>query len=295
MKKIFLLFIFSIGWSLFLSQSFNKIDSLTSAKDAQKFIQNDYNKINYHLNVEDKINYDWYCGVISDSLKLQQTWAKADFDHNGLTDLLITGNTSKEPQTIYILDKGDHFESKKLNKGELYEKCSFSLLKGNKIEYYSVNFLNRQGFISNLIKKNLVYKYDDFIEENPNPKRHNILEIQYEANGSYWSRRIFEIEIVSNRDITWIIKNDDHIKTNVYTSKLSPEKFKQIVELLNYIDFENLEDEYEVAYSDASTNYLTITYDNLKVKKISDSGGMGTRGLRKLYDVLNSLKIDQNE
>ena len=54
--------------------------------------------------------------------------------------------------------------------------------------------------------------------------------------------------------------------------------------------FENLNDEYSVAYSDAGTTTLKITYDNLKIKNINDYGGMGTRGLRKLYDTFLKLR-----
>lgn len=275
------------------SKKLNKIDSLTSAKDIEEFIQNDHNKINNYLNVEDKISYDSYCQVIADSLNLKQNWGKADFDNNGLTDLLVTGSTSEGHKTIYILDKGDHFESKNISKGKLYEQCSFSSVKDNKIEYHSVKILNRQGYLSNLIKENLVYKFGGFIEENTNPKRHNILEIEFRTSGSHWKSYVLEMEIVSNRDITWVTQDDGLLRAGIYTSKLSQEKFKEIVDLLNYIDFENLADEYEVGYSDAATTRLKVTYDNLKVKSIRDYGGMGTKGLRKLYDILIDLKSNQ--
>lgn len=293
-KIISLLLIFCLPF--FHSQSskiFNKIDSLNSAEDIQNFISNENNKINYYLKIEDKINYDRYCNVIADSLKTNQNWGKGDFDKNGLTDLIVIGNTSDGPETIYILDKGDHFDSKKLSMGNLYEACSFSSVKNDKIEYLSVKILNRYGFLSKLIKENFVYKYDDFIEENLNPKRHNILEIIYEETGSHWNRNPLKIKVISNRDITWTKGNSEN-----FQSKVSEKKFNEIIELLNYIDFENLENEYEVGYSDSSTNYLTITYDNLKVKKIRDYGGMGTRGLRKFYNVLLDLKnlnINKND
>ncbi|MBK1894706.1 DUF6438 domain-containing protein [Chryseobacterium paridis] len=295
MKKILLITLI-ICLSFFHGQNkkiFNKIDSLTSTKDIQDFIRNDKNKINYYLKVEDKINYDWYCNVIADSLKLKQTWGKADFDNNGLTDLLVSGTTSEGPETIYILDKGNHFESKNISKGELYEQCSFSSVKDNKIEYQSIKILSRQGYLSNLIKENLVYKNGEFIEENSSPKRHNILEIKFETSGSYRNYYTFKMEIVSNKDAFWTTKDDGYIVSGVYTSKLSEKDFKEIIDLVNYLDFENLNDEYNVAYTDSQTGYLTITYDNLKVKRIQDYGLMGTRGLKKLYDIFSQMKANQ--
>lgn len=296
MKKIFSLLIFCFYFSLFYSQDkkvFNKIDSLNTAKEVQEFLDNDQNKINYYLNVEEKINYDSYCKVIADSLNFKQNWEKADFDGNGLTDLLVTGNTSEGSKTIYILDKGHHFESKNISKGKLYEQCSFSSIKDNKIEYQSVKILSRLGFLSNLIKENLIYKYGGFIEENTAPKRHNILEIEFETSGSYRNNFVLKMEIVSNGDITWTSRNDGFLTAGIYRAKISQVKFKEIVDVLNYIDFENLADSYEANYSDAATTYLKITYDNLKVKNIRDNGSMGTRGLRRLYDLLNDLKGNQ--
>lgn len=296
MKKNFFLIIIVFCLSFFHSQNkkvFNKIDSLASAQDIQKFIENQDNKINYYLNIKDKINYDAYCSIIADSLKLKDNWEKSDFDNNGLTDLLVTGNTSEGPKTIYILDKGTHFESKNLSKGKLYEECSFSSVKDNKIEYHSIKILDRFGYLSKLIKENLVYKNGEFIEENISPKRHNILEIKFENSGNRWQNYTFGMEVISNRDATWITKNDGFMNAGVYTSKLSEKDFNEIIDLVNYLDFENLSDEYNVSYSDSYTGYLTIIYDNLKTKRIRDYGLMGTRGLKKLYDTLSAMKINQ--
>lgn len=288
MNRLFFVILFFCLLSNVKSQKFNRIDSLITAEDVENFVNNKKNKINHRLSLEDKLKYDWYCNVINDSLKPQKTWWKADFDLNGLTDLLITGNTYNGPETVYILDTGNSFELKNLSMGNLYEQCSFAIPKNNKITYYSIKILDRYGSLSKLIKQELIYKNGSFIEENPNVQRHHILEIEFEKGGSHWINSNTKIEIVSNRDITWTVTKDDH--SQVYSSKLSKEKFKEIIDLLNYIDFENLHDEYNVSYSDAGTIHLKVTYDHLKVKIIRDYGGMGTRGLRKLYDTILALK-----
>lgn len=289
--KIIYFAVFFTFTSSFYSQSLkkpNKIDSLITSRDVEDFIVNDSNKINYFLKVEDKVNYDLYCEDIANTLNIKQNWWKTDFDNNGLTDLLVTGNTSDGPRTIYILDEGNGFKSKSISKGKLYEKCSFSKVKDNRIEYQSIKILDRYGNVSKLNKENLVYKFGDFIEENPNPKRHHILEIEFQTTGSHWDRSTVKIEIISNRDITWTV--NDYESSKVNSSRLTKEKFKEIVDLLNYIDFESLNDNYSVSYSDAGTTTLKITYDNMKIKNITDYGGMGTRGLRKVYDTFLALR-----
>lgn len=70
----------------------------------------------------------------------------------------------------------------------------------------------------------------------------------------------------------------------------------------NKIDsLQNVED-IQKFIGEKSTEYITVseqlqyndqcrsTYDNLKTKKISDYGMMGTRGLKKLYNVLFDLR-----
>ncbi|WP_292009884.1 DUF6438 domain-containing protein [Chryseobacterium sp.] len=220
-------------------------------------------------------------------MNIKTNWEKSDFDNNGLTDILITGNTSEGPQTICVLDMGDRFELKKISQGELYEACSFpAIVESNKIVYYRNKIQGRYGSL--FTKETLIYRNGEFIENNDILKKHHILEIKLRCSGGYGPNDDLDVEIISNRDMMYTITGRD--RTTYYNSKLSQEKFKEVIDLLNYIDFENLADEYEVGYSDASTNRLEITYDNMKVKKISDYGGMGTRGLRQFYDLLFSLK-----
>ncbi len=268
----------------------NKIDSLQNVEDIQKFIGE---KSTEYITVSEQLQYNDQCRSTADSLNFKP-WIKDDFDQNGLTDLLITGNTSNGPKTICILDMGNEFITRKITQGSLYETCAFVTAKDHKIEYKSNRLLSRLGYFSNLKTDHLIYKFGEFIEENRNPKRHNILEIEFSASSCYGSCPSFTLKIVSNRDIEWIAGPDNTVNFQKYSghyrSKLSQEQYKDLLEILDYIDFENLDENYSVAYSDSATGTLKITYDNLKTKKISDYGMMGTRGLKKLYNVLFDLR-----
>lgn len=269
----------------------NKIDSLQTAEDIQKFIEE--KNIDYTITVSDKLQYNEQCSSTSDSLSFRP-WIKEDFDQNGLTDLLLTGNTKDEPKTICILDMGNGFNIKKITRGNLYETCAFVTTKDGKIEYKSNKIQSRQGYSSNLQTDYLIYKFGEFIEENSHPKRHNILELEFEASPCYGKCPSFTLKIVSNRDIEWHADTDNNVNFQkyfgTYKSKLSQEQYKKLIEILNYIDFENLNEDYSVGYTDSATGTLRITYDNLKTKNIRDYGMMGTRGLKKLYDMLFDLR-----
>lgn len=268
----------------------NKIDSLQNVDSIQKFIEE---KSTEYITVSDQIQYKDQCRSTADSLNFKP-WIRDDFDQNGLTDLLITGNTSNGPKTICILDMGNEFITKKITQGSLYEPCAFVTAKDGKIEYKSNKILSRLGYFSDLKTDHLIYKFGEFIEENRNPKRHNILEIEFEASACYGNCPSFTLKIVSNRDIEWLAGDDNTVNfqkySGAYGSKLSQEQYKELIEILDYIDFENLDKNYTVPYSDSATGTLKITYDNLKTKKIRDYGMMGTRGLKKLYNVLFGLR-----
>jgi hypothetical protein len=64
--------------------------------------------------------------------------------------------------------------------------------------------------------------------------------------------------------------------------------------VLKQIGFERLKKSYAVRWTDDQTGTLTITYNNGKIKKISDYGMRGTHGLRYLYGLLISLRTNQN-
>lgn len=269
----------------------NKIDSLQTAEDIQKFIEE--KNIDYTITVSDKLQYSDQCRSVGDSLNFRP-WIKEDFDQNGLTDLLLTGNTKDGPKTICILDMGNEFNTKKITRGNLYEPCAFVTAKDGRIEYKSEKILSRNGYSSSLQTDHLIYKFGEFIEENSNPKRHNILEIEFNASSCYGKCPSFMLKIISNRDIVWLAKSDNNVNFReyfgTYKSKLSQEQYEELTDILNYIDFENLDENYSVGYTDSATGTLKVTYDTLKTKNIRDYGMMGTRGLQKLYKILFGLR-----
>jgi len=67
-----------------------------------------------------------------------------------------------------------------------------------------------------------------------------------------------------------------------------------LTELINYIDFANLEKDYAVNWTDDQSCTLKIVYDGNKIKEIRDYGLIGTFGLKKLYEQLFELRFNQN-
>jgi hypothetical protein len=84
-------------------------------------------------------------------------------------------------------------------------------------------------------------------------------------------------------------------------NKVYRQSDKSFVGLLNNIrnatleqgDFETLQDNYAVNWTDDQTAKLKITYDNGKVKSIRDYGLLGTYGLDRVYQLLFELRENQ--
>lgn len=109
---------------------------------------------------------------------------------------------------------------------------------------------------------------------------------------------VFGITIYPDRNATWNAEMYNKIKnrniSGTFSAKITEDKYNDIVHLLNYMDFENLRNSYSVNWTDDQSCTLKITYDNGKVKSISDYGLTGTFGLNRVYQLLFALRENQN-
>lgn len=278
----------------------NFIDSIQTAKqitDLISKIDDGYKEfiVNESLKFENRYSGENY-KKIADSLYVQP-WTKADFDSNGLTDILVIGNRY-DHSVICILDKGGTYEINRITRRS-FQDCTFPVVENCKIKYYFESEPERGKWDESreLKQITLVYKFGDFIEENEMPAYHKIEKIEYSTSGCYGSCPIFNLTINSDKTAKWYAKmynkiNNKEVSGN-FNTKVTEDKYNDIVNLLNYIDFETLQDNYAVNWTDDQSSSLKITYDNGKVKSISDYGLMGTYGLDRVYQLLFELRENQ--
>jgi hypothetical protein len=278
----------------------NFIDSIQTAKQITDLISKidvrykDFN-VNETLMFENRFSKNNYKKIV-DSLNVQP-WTKTDFDNNGLTDILVIGNWYHH-SIICILDKDGKYEIKPITR-RIFQNSTFPVVENDKINYIFESDPERGKWSESrrLKQITLVYKFGDFIEENQMPTNHKIEKIEYSTSGCYGTCPIFSLIIYSNKTAKWQAKmynkiNDNEVSGN-FNSKITKDKYNDIVNLLNYIDFESLKDNYSVSWTDDQTATITITYDNGKVKSISDYGLIGTFGLDRVYQLLFELRDNQ--
>lgn len=284
-----------------VAHKLNKIDSINTATQIKELIlkidkrYSDF-KIRQSLEYESRfatIN----CKKISDSLQVKP-WQKADFDNNGLTDILVIGTWS-DHHIICILDKGDNYYEIKSITRKSFQHCTFPVVSNNKIKYYFESSpesgkRDKQPTLEQVI---LTYQFGDFIEDNLIPASHTIEKIEYSTTGCYGSCPIFKLIINLDRTSNWFADlynkiNNKEVKGN-FSCTIKAEKYNQIIALLNYIDFAKLKDDYAVGWTDDQSSTLKITYDNGKIKTIKDYGLIGTYGLDRVYQLLFDLRKNQ--
>lgn len=147
---------------------------------------------------------------------------------------------------------------------------------------------------------NLCYKFGGFVEYNPKPAQHKIEKIQFATSMCYGLCPKFQMNVDAGRHaqfsaVAYNYHGEDESKTlsGFYTGTIDAKAYSQVVDILNYIDFEKLNGRYSVGYSDSQTVHFIITYDGGKTKDVYDYGLMGTYGLRRFYNLMFDLRFSQ--
>jgi hypothetical protein len=276
----------------------NKLDDIINAHQLKKLILS-IDKDYKYLKINDSFYFqDKRMQHIVDSLHLKP-FAKADFDNNGYTDIILVQEGSYETSIIVIMDTGNN---------KIYIKNLSTIRFGNlhlafAYKQNQQTFLNLIGFKMSYWPKldspvtvesiKLIYKYGDFIENNNTPENHAISKIEYNTGACYGLCPIFSLIIDSSRNASYhaikFNKEQGDFKTII-----NLKDYNKITELINYINFATLEDDYNLPITDQPTSWLTITYDNGKVKRIKDYGEEGTYGLMALYKLLFRIRSNQS-
>jgi len=144
-----------------------------------------------------------------------------------------------------------------------------------------------------------IYLLNDFVEFNKKQKMYDIEEIKFRTTRCFGTCPQFNIEIDKSKNAIFDAiyynrknKNDNEIKGK-FKAVIKDIDFNNILNLLNIIDFPKLNDNYSIGRRDYPTCFLTITYDNGKIKKITDYGLSGTSELKELYSLMFELRFNQ--
>ena len=215
---------------------------------------------------------------------------KADFDKNGYTDLLVIGALEKTPTILTLMGLGDYKVSIRLITPGRSRRCSIAkvITEGDDtfIEY---RYFKAHSALMDSAK--LIFRFGDFVEYNPNPRVYNIEKIEYKFDDA------FTLEINSDRKATLKAREDYPLRglmNTKYIGRIRTGEYDELLSILNYSDFPNLQDLYAISGSHYSSGTLKITHSSGQVKVIADHGLAGTFSLRRIHDRLAALRTNQS-
>ncbi|WP_178985140.1 DUF6438 domain-containing protein [Winogradskyella helgolandensis] len=327
----------------------SKIDSLSSEKEVQVFV----NELKYPF-FEQKISEDsiivyrkfeefelkrisefqrdcrfdedTLTKKVADSLKINKSFYKSDFDNNGFTDLLIIGDAHtclgmagcKESEYIscdFSVYSLMNFGNDSINSIDLnFVTQTLSLVpkiietqNGSFIELHKPKDYNPENGKLEIINKTipLIYKYGTFIERNTKNQEYGIENIEFIAHGCVAGCSEFIISIDNNKNAKFNAINYNWFDKNIsqdlepndidgeYKTQVSDNHFKELYGIINYLDFPSLDNSYYSGAMHSSSVTLKITYDSGKIKTIKDYGLIGTYGLKRVYEMFYELRFNQ--
>lgn len=283
----------------------SKIDSLVTEDQVKQFlVATDPYYENFIVmkagDYRDEHSDSVFCKKIADSLTIDKSFYKADFDQNGYTDLLLSGK-QYEFEVMVIMNQGNNNYTTTYLNGAMWMESSFPKLDsidGIPVIDYSFKTPRRYRDTTScvsLTKTRLIYRFGGFVEYNAVPAEHTISKVDYEAFGCWGTSPVFKMTIdMTGKGLLEPIDNNKKGKLELkgkYTGTIKSAQYKELTELVNYIDFPNLLNEYSIWISDNPRGVLKITYDDGKTFLIDDYGMQGTYGLKRVYQLLEEMRF----
>lgn len=263
---------------------------------------------------------DSICRRISDSLKINEYYYKADFDNNGLVDFLLIGDDHNcdESRSIRcnfcsLVLMSFPKDSVKIHNINLGNGCFVPKIAQKNNQTVLQIYNRRRGVLSakgnNVEQHTLIYKYDGFIDYNKRQVKHSIEKIEFSTSGCYGTCPVFSLVIDKERNSTFFAERfnfgteEENMKKmssffnnnreGTFKTVITEEDYNQILALLEYMNFANFQNKNMLYEEDSGSSILKITYDNGKEKIIEDYGILGSYSLRKLYELLFELRMNQ--
>lgn len=292
----------------------SKIDSLITENEIQDYIRAlDTNLRHFYLADYSRIityntpNNDSITRIYAKQLGVNKSIYKTDFNNDGLTDLLLIGGWDNgEPKKNQFYQ----FNSQVLiNRGkgkpdtysiardynfafvpQIVQTDSLPIL----VLHHAQNFDTVYPPRHDTLQVKLINKLGLFVEYNKNPITHHEIEkIEFNAPLVEVSPS-FQMILNKNRESWFIaVHNNLDINEGTFKTEINDSDFKELSDLLNYMDFRNLREDYGIYNTGPPNMALRITYDKGKIKYIYINSGAQTYGLNAIYRKMLELRFSQ--
>lgn len=305
----------------------SEIDSLNTKKEIEQLvgkIDSLYQKIEIKP-IQDITFRNCNDSIIKELAKRKNVnfeLVKVDFDNNGLVDVLFIGNNktytnencnpklevefSKEYNTLVLMNYGKNkYKLLDVSEDKYYPIVPQVIIEQSQcfLRIFKPKILNSRKIVKRYeTVSKMTFKFDHFIEYNPNPAEYNIEKIEFASKGCAGTCPAFNIAISDSREALINAKSFNYssewqkgkFMEGNYSAIIKENDFKKLKNLLVYLDFPTLKNNYSLVSFHHPEGKLTITYNGGKVKTINDFGLVGTYGLKRAYNMLANFRFNQN-
>lgn len=293
-----------------------EIDSISTNEQIKNYLTNIDTNYKYfnpqsiqHVTSVNSPTIDSIMKITAKGLNINKSFYKTDFDNNGYTDLLVLGGwgETNHYSSYVIMNFGKKKKPKliDMNKDmQLLDVPKVLLIKNEPflMMYSPKKMRGSTAKITDTTSTKLTFKYGGFAEYNKNPFENHIEKVEFKTSPCFGTCPVYQLTINKDKSARFLAEHYNFNKNRrdttfenegFFNAKINDADYIQLVNLLNYIDFKNLKDEYSVSWTDDRSATLTITYGNGKTKTIEDYGMIGTHGLSSVYDLLAEMRFNQ--
>lgn len=286
-----------------------KIDSISNLNELRKFVTNADESLKQFMCMSPHVykSVELASSPLKaklDSLIPKKDYLKADFDGNGLMDLVVTGSVNFSFSALAILDQGDE-NYKVLSLTPYNSFLQFpvytQLITKNGKQLIEVYQKSSSLVNEDFVKSVLVYKDGNFIEYQDAPADYQISKIEFGTTGCFGTCPVFDMTIVPSGKSKFYAKyfnfsqqSGSDEEEGQFETELEPSEFNAIVQMMNELNIKDLESNYRVGWTDDQTIKIKVTFADGSLKFIQDYGMQGTRGLMLLYEKLLALRFNQD-
>jgi hypothetical protein len=279
----------------------NEIDELKTDKQVLSFIKKLSPK-------DERIGETRFYARYSHDKKTQKTadslgvknWIKIDFDQNGETDL-IAFNLYDLQQIVAVFSINGKY--KKINStwsvGFKYS-LTYPIIKNIDSKnliliYHNQRTSNRIKFgeefnYTPVVCDTIHYENGMFLNYYPNLEKHSIESISIRStNNDVGGEMNMEIDFINLKDSCFQLEGYRELAEK-YTYKLTNEELLRVKYLLEKSNFSKLNDNLRYGMEHYQHYQIEIFYDNGKVKKIKDIGGVVNYNFAEIYEMMYNFK-----
>lgn len=271
------------------------LTQMKTGEEVEKFIKENFKFYG-------KYKYDSF--TIDSANSSYDNFKEADFNHDGIKDLLVFGTARCSPEKMaftkneIVVIAGDKNRPRKIN----FPYGFFSNFSTEATPYPRVVSIEQKDFlvigyeIVNYRKKTSEKFYDTLSIKNnhliiftKHPSKRQVTKIHFKTDHCFGTCPVFEISIDKNLEADY--NGIDHVeKKGQYRLKAEKKDWDYLTSLIANLRIEDLKSNYNINWTDHQAGFLNVTFEDGTEKSIKDYGLSGNFGLSILYDYFFELR-----